>query len=80
MDIRRDTSFELSVGNRNVGVNIVEADSGMVKELIVKHINEEEKKEAPDMLQWELKVIKSGTLENGFVTDIIFESVRLYKC
>jgi hypothetical protein len=78
LDFRRDTSFEIAIGNRNVGINIIDAHTHTIKELIVKHIHEEEKKEASELLQWQLKVVKSGTIENGFVTDIIFESVRQY--
>ena len=78
LDFRRDTSFEIAIGNRNVGINIVDAQTRAVKELIVKHIHEEEKKEASEMLQWQLKVVKSGTIEAGFITDINFESVSKF--
>jgi hypothetical protein len=44
LGFRRDTSFEIVIGNRNVGVNVVNTLTGLVKELIVKHIPEEEEK------------------------------------
>ena len=63
LGFRRDTSFEIAIGNRNVGVNVVNTLTGLVKELIVKHIpEEEEKKDDNANLQWELKVVKHGTL------------------
>jgi hypothetical protein len=43
MDLRRDTSFDIVMANRNVGINIVDGLSKNVKELVVKHMNEESK-------------------------------------
>jgi hypothetical protein len=38
-EIRRDTSFDIEIGNRNVGINVVDLKTEKVKELVVKHKN-----------------------------------------
>lgn len=74
MEFRRDTSFELAIGNRNVGINVVDLATGIPKELIYKHKSAHIASEGGEKLQWELKIEKRGTLEAGFNTDIYFES------
>jgi hypothetical protein len=83
----RDTSFKASIVNKSVGVNVIDVRNGSKKEIIVKHIlpkanqiQEEEIKEIdrPPLMQleedyqWKLEIEKKGTLDTGFITDILF--------
>jgi hypothetical protein len=86
-DLFRDTSFKASIVNKSVGVNVIDVRNETKKEIIVKHVLpkanqiQEEIKEIdrpPLMLQleedyqWKLEIEKKGTLDTGFITDILF--------
>jgi|LauGreDrversion4_2_1035121.scaffolds.fasta_scaffold68907_2 hypothetical protein len=81
------------IGNKSVGLNVIDLTTMTLKELVSKQSREirrkssifEEEKSSPVIgegldkqnLQWQLQIRKTGDLQRGFMTDIVFESVSM---